>query len=82
MGSRNGNSAECDHETAKLQVGVFASAIQNYAELQIRMYIKKKKTKQKLKNIRNLNASRPRLIYNVIEMKQYLVNLCKYHFRK
>ena len=44
------------------------------------MYIKKKK--QKLKNIRNLNASRPRLIYNVIEMKQYLVNLCKYHSRK
>lgn len=79
MGSRNVNSAECDHETAKLQVGVFASAIQNYAELQIRMYIKKK---QKLKNIRNLNASRPRLIYNVIEMKQYLVNLCKYHSRK
>lgn len=61
-------------------MGVFASAIQNYAELQIRMYIKKKK--QKLKNIRNLNASRPRLIYNVIEMKQYLVNLCKYHSRK
>lgn len=60
-------------------MGVFASAIQNYAELQIRMYIKKK---QKLKNIRNLNASRPRLIYNVIEMKQYLVNLCKYHSRK
>lgn len=80
MGSRNVNSAECDHETAKLQVGVFASAIQNYAELQIRMYIKKKQ--QKLKNIRNLNASRPRLIYNVIEMKQYLVNLCKYHSRK
>ena len=79
MGSRNVNSAECDHETAKLQVGVFASAIQNYAELQIRKYIKKK---QKLKNIRNLNASRPRLIYNVIEMKQYLVNLCKYHSRK
>ena len=79
MGSRNVNSAECDHETAKLQVGVFASAIQNYAELQIRMYIKKK---QKLKNIRNLNASRPRLIYSVIEMKQYLVNLCKYHSRK
>lgn len=66
--------------SAKLQVGVFASAIQNYAELQIRMYIKKKQ--QKLKNIRNLNASRPRLIYNVIEMKQYLVNLCKYHSRK
>lgn len=64
---------------AKLQVGVFASAIQNYEKLQIRMYIKKK---QKLKNIRNLNASRPRLIYNVIEMKQYLVNLCKYHSRK
>lgn len=80
MGSRNVNSAECDHETAKLQVGVFASAIQNYKKLQIRMYIKKKK--QKLKNIRNLNASRPRLIYNVIEMKQYLVNLCKYHSRK
>lgn len=80
MGSRNVNSAECDHETAKLQVGVFASAIQNYEKLQIRMYIKKKK--QKLKNIRNLNASRPRLIYNVIEMKQYLVNLCKYHSRK
>lgn len=79
MGSRNVNSAECDHETAKLQVGVFASAIQNYEKLQIRMYIKKKK---KLKNIRNLNASRPRLIYNVIEMKQYLVNLCKYHSRK
>ena len=79
MGSRNVNSAECDHETAKLQVGVFASAIQNYEKLQIRMYIKKK---QKLKNIRNLNASRPRLIYNVIEMKQYLVNLCKYHSRK
>lgn len=78
MGSRNVNSAECDHETAKLQVGVFASAIQNYEKLQIRMYIKKKK----LKNIRNLNASRPRLIYNVIEMKQYLVNLCKYHSRK
>ena len=77
MGSRNVNSAECDHETAKLQVGVFASAIQNYEKLQIRMYIKKKK-----KNIRNLNASRPRLIYNVIEMKQYLVNLCKYHSRK
>ena len=74
------NSAECDHETAKLQVGVFASAIQNYEKLQIRMYIKKKK-KKKLKNIRNLNASRPRLIY-VIEMKQYLVNLCKYHSRK
>lgn len=65
--------------SAKLQVGVFASAIQNYEKLQIRMYIKKKK---KLKNIRNLNASRPRLIYNVIEMKQYLVNLCKYHSRK
>ena len=81
MGSRNVNSAECDHETAKLQVGVFASAIQNYEKLQIRMYIKKKKKKQ-LKNIRNLNASRPRLIYNVIEMKQYLVNLCKYHSRK
>ena len=81
MGSRNVNSAECDHETAKLQVGVSASAIQNYEKLQIRMYIKKKK-KQKLKNIRNLNASRPRLIYNVIEMKQYLVNLCKYHSRK
>lgn len=79
MGSRNVNSAECDHETAKLQVGVFASAIQNYEKLQIRMYIKKNK---KLKNIRNLNASRPRLIYNVIEMKQYLVNLCKYHSRK
>ena len=79
MGSRNVNSAECDHETAKLQVGVFASAIQNYEKLQIRMYIKKKK---KLKKIRNLNASRPRLIYNVIEMKQYLVNLCKYHSRK
>lgn len=79
MGSRNVNSAECDHETAKLQVGVFASAIRNYEKLQIRMYIKKKK---KLKNIRNLNASRPRLIYNVIEMKQYLVNLCKYHSRK
>lgn len=79
MGSRNVNSAECDHETAKLQVGVFASAIQNYEKLQIRMYIKRK---QKLKNIRNLNASRPRLIYNVIEMKQYLVNLCKYHSRK
>lgn len=78
MGSRNVNSAECDHETAKLQVGVFASAIQNYEKLQIRMYIKKKKTL----NIRNLNASRPRLIYNVIEMKQYLVNLCKYHSRK
>lgn len=77
MGSRNVNSAECDHETAKLQVGVFASAIRNYEKLQIRMYIKKK-----LKNIRNLNASRPRLIYNVIEMKQYLVNLCKYHSRK
>lgn len=60
--------------------GVFASAIQNYEKLQIRMYIKKKK--KKLKNIRNLNASRPRLIYNVIEMKQYLVNLCKYHSRK
>ena len=75
------NSAECDHETAKLQVGVFASAIQNYEKLQIRMYIKKNK-KKKLKNIRNLNASRPRLIYNVIEMKQYLVNLCKYHSRK
>ena len=79
MGSRNENSAEGDHETAKLQVGVFASAIRNYEKLQIRMYIKKK---QKLKNIRNLNASRPRLIYNVIEMKQYLVNLCKYHSRK
>lgn len=79
MGSRNVNSAECDHETAKLQVGVFASAIQNYEKLQIRMYIKRK---QKLKNIRNLNASRPSLIYNVIEMKQYLVNLCKYHSRK
>ena len=78
MGSRNVNSAECDHETAKLQVGVFASAIQNYEKLQIRMYIKKKKTL----NIRNLNASRPRLIYNVIEMKQYLVHLCKYHSRK
>lgn len=77
MDSRNVNSAECDHETAKLQVGVFASAIRNYEKLQIRMYIKKK-----LKNIRNLNASRPRLIYNVIEMKQYLVNLCKYHSRK
>lgn len=66
--------------SAKLQVGVFASAIQNYEKLQIRMYIKKKN--KKLKNIRNLNASRPRLIYNVIEMKQYLVNLCKYHSRK
>ena len=76
------NSAECDHETAKLQVGVSASAIQNYEKLQIRMYIKKKKKQQKLKNIRNLSASRPRLIYNVIEMKQYLVNLCKYHSRK
>lgn len=46
MGSRNVNSAECDHETAKLQVGVFASAIQNYEKLQIRMYIKKKKTQK------------------------------------
>ena len=43
MGSRNVNSAEGDHETAKLQVGVFASAIRNYEKLQIRMYIKKKK---------------------------------------
>ena len=63
-------------------MGVFASAIKNYEKLKIRMYIKKKKKKKKLKNIRNLNASRPRLIYNVIEMKQYLVNLCKYHSRK
>lgn len=73
MGSRNVNSRETSSGGFRVCYTKLRKTTNSHVH---------KKKKQKLKNIRNLNASRPRLIYNVIEMKQYLVNLCKYHSRK